>query len=59
MATRQQFVDEMNKVYEGHGVYIGGANGELTESLTIKQIRQFEEGYEGRDHASDIRRDLT
>lgn len=59
MATRQQFVDEMNKVYEGHGVYIGGANGEKTESLTIGKIRQLEENYPNRNHASDIKRDLT
>lgn len=27
MATRQQFADEMNKLYEDDGVYIGTANG--------------------------------
>ena len=59
MATRQQFCDAMLEVFKGHGVYIGGANGEKTESLTIGKIRELEEGYEGRDHASDINRDLT
>ena len=59
MATRRQFCDEMIAVYDNHGVYIGAANGELTESLSIKRIRQLEESYEGRDHASDIQRDLT
>lgn len=59
MATRQQFCDEMERVYNGHGVYIGGANGEKTESLTIGKIRQLEENYPNRNHASDIKRDLT
>lgn len=59
MATRQQFCDAMIEVYKNHGVYIGGANGELTEGLTIGRIRRLEEGYEGRDHKTDINRDLT
>ena len=37
--------DAMEEVYNGHGVYIGAANGELTESLSIKRIRQLEESW--------------
>lgn len=59
MATRRDFCDEMNRIYIGHGVYIGAANGEKTEDMTIKRIRQLEESYEGRNHTSDIQRDLT
>jgi len=59
MATRREFCNEMNNVYKNHGVYIGAANGERTESLTFERVRKLEESYEGRDHKSDIQRDLT
>ena len=58
MATRQEFCNAMLQVYNNHGVYIGGANGEATEALTIGRIVHLEEGYEGRNHASDINRDF-
>lgn len=61
MATRQQFCDAMIKVYENHGVYIGTANGEYTESLTIGQIKQKEidYGYDREKTNRNIRRDLA
>lgn len=59
MATRKEFCAEMEKVYTGHGVYIGAANGEKTEDMTFKRVKQLEDSYEGRDHNSDIQRDLT
>lgn len=49
MATRQEFVNEMMNIYKNHGVYIGTANGELTESLTVGQIIQMENNYARRD----------
>ena len=48
MATRQQFVDEMNKVYENHGVYVGTGNGELTLSVAGKFF-EMEKNYGRRD----------
>lgn len=65
MATRQEFCDAMTEVYNNHGVYIGTANGEYTESLTIGQIHKMEETYARRDSKgkpvwdSDTRRDLA
>lgn len=61
MATRQEFCDAMYQVYKDHGVYIGTANGEYTESLTIGRIHQMEVNY-GYDKAKtdkNIRRDLA
>lgn len=49
MATIQEFVNEMMNIYKNHGVYIGTANGELTESLTVGQIIQMENNYARRD----------
>ena len=61
MATRQQFVDAMVDVFLNHGVYIGTANGEYTEMLTVKRIHDMEVAY-GYDEATtnkNIRRDLA
>ena len=58
MATRQQFCDAMEEVYKNHGVYIGTANGERTESLTIGQIHQMEKNYGRPDPDNDTKRDL-
>ena len=65
MATRQEFCDAMEEVYRNHGVYIGTANGEYTESLTVGQIHKMEQTYARRDSKgtslwnSDTRRDLA
>ena len=65
MATRKEFCDAMEEVYENHGVYIGTANGEYTEGLTIGRIHEMEKAYGRRDSSgkplynSDTRRDLT
>jgi len=65
MATRQEFCDAMEEVYKNHGVYIGTANGELTESLSIGRIHNMEKTYGRRDKSgkalwdSDTCRDLT
>lgn len=61
MATRQQFCNAMNEVWKNHGVYIGTANGEYTEKLTVGRIREMEVNY-GYDRAKtnkNIRRDLA
>lgn len=61
MATRQDFCDEMIKVYENHGVYIGTGNGELTEDLTFGDVRRMEVnyGYDEKKTNTNIRRDLA
>lgn len=65
MATRKQFCDAMLEVEKNHGVYIGTANGELTESLTVGQIHKMEQTYARRSKDgkplwdSDTRRDFN
>ena len=58
MATRKQFCAAMEEVYKNHGVYIGTANGEFTESLTIGKIHQMEKNYGRSDPDNDTKRDL-
>ena len=64
-ATRKDFCNEMESLYENHGVYIGTGNGELTESLTIGKIHSMEKTYARRDSKGkpcwnmDTRRDLA
>lgn len=61
MATRKEFCEAMNDVWRNHGIYIGTANGELTEELTIGKIRQMEINY-GHNAATtkkNIRRDFA
>ena len=61
MATRQEFCKAMEQVQKDHGVYIGTANGEMTESLTVGHIHQMEVNY-GYDKAQtnkNIRRDFA
>lgn len=36
MATRQEFCDGMNKLYEDHGMYVGTGNGERTLDVAGK-----------------------
>lgn len=61
MATRREFCDAMISVYDNHGVYIGTANGELTESLTVGEIRRKEVnyGYDKDKTNTNIRRDFA
>ena len=61
MATRRDFADAMIEVYRNHGVYIGTANGELTESLTVGGIRRKEVdyGYDRDKTNKNIRRDFA
>lgn len=59
MATRKQFCDAMEEVYKNHGVYIGTANGEYTESLTIGKIHQMEKNYGRENPDNDTKRDLN
>ena len=65
MATRQEFCDAMEEVYRNHGVYIGTANGEYTEGLTVGRIHEMEKTYARRDSKgnplwdSDTRRDFA
>lgn len=53
MATRQQFADEMNKLYEDHGVYVGTGNGELTNDLTFGKVFEMEKNYGRRDSSGN------
>ena len=61
MAPKKQFCDAMEKVWKNHGVYIGTANGEYTELLTIRQIKQMEinYGYDVSTTNKNIRRVLS
>ena len=65
MATRADFCAAMEEVYRNHGVYIGTANGEYTESLTVGRIHEMEKTYARRDKSgkplwdSDTRRDFA
>lgn len=65
MVTRQEFCDAMTEVYLNHGVYIGTANGEYTEGLTVGRIHEMEKTYARRDSKgnplwnSDTRRDFA
>ena len=61
MATRKQFCDAINEVWKNHGVYIGTANGEYTEKLTIGKIHDMEVnyGYSKATTDKNIRRDLA
>ena len=65
MATRADFCNAMEEVYRNHGVYIGTANGEYTESLTVGRIHEMEKAYARRDKSgkplwdSDTRRDFA
>ena len=58
MATRQEFCDKMYAIYATHGVYIGTANGEMTEGLRIGQIKDMELKYGRSNPMQDVRRDL-
>lgn len=58
MATRIDFVKELEDIFKNHGVYIGAANGELVEDLTIRQIRNMERDY-GDNPPKRIRQDLA
>lgn len=48
MATRQEFCDGMNKLYEDHGMYVGTGNGERTLDVAGKFF-EMEKNYGRRD----------
>ena len=48
MATRQEFCDGMNKLYEDHGMYVGTGNGERTLDVAGK-FYEMEKNYGRRD----------
>ena len=48
MATRQQFADEMKKMYDNHGMYVGTGNGERTLDVAGKFF-EMEKNYGRRD----------
>lgn len=48
MATRKQFCDGMNKLYEDHGMYVGTGNGERTLDVAGKFF-EMEKNYGRRD----------
>ena len=48
MATRKEFCDEMNKMYDNHGMYVGTGNGERTLDVAGKFF-QMEKNYGRRD----------
>lgn len=45
LISRTDFCNKMEHAYKTHGVYIATGNGELTETLTIKQIHKMEKDY--------------
>lgn len=65
MATRKEFVDGIIEDWKAHSVYIGTGNGELLESLTIKDIHKMEQTCARRDSKgnplwdSDTKRDFA
>ena len=42
MADRDDFCSVISDVWLNHGIYLWGGNGELTEKLTVGQIRKHE-----------------
>lgn len=48
MATRKQFADEMKKMYDNHGMYVGTGNGERTLDVAGKFF-EMEKNYGRRD----------
>lgn len=48
MATRKEFCDGMNKLYEDHGMYVGTGNGERTLDVAGKFF-EMEKNYGRRD----------
>lgn len=48
MATRKEFCDEMNKMYDNHGMYVGTGNGERTLDVAGKFF-EMEKNYGRRD----------
>lgn len=42
MGIREQICEEAMALASAHGIYLWGGNGELTESLTIAQLRAHE-----------------
>lgn len=42
MADRDEFCGVISDVWLNHGIYLWGGNGELTEKLTVGQIRKHE-----------------
>lgn len=42
MATREEFIAEAKALASDHGIYLWSGNGELTEGLTVGQIRAKE-----------------
>lgn len=43
-ASIDQFINEVTDIYDNHGIYLWGGNGELTKSLTIYKIINDETG---------------
>ena len=59
MATRKEFCEAMERVYQNHGVYIGTANGVLTEKLIETIIKlETDYGYSKETTLKNIGRDL-
>lgn len=65
MATREEFVKEINRICDAHSVYIGTGNGELIKDLKFFDAYKMEKTYARRDDngkplwGSDARRDCT
>ena len=52
MATRQDFCNEMNRMYENHGMYVGTGNGERTLDVAGKFF-EMEKNYGRRDKSGN------
>ena len=65
MATREEFVKEINRICGAHSVYVGTGNGELIKDLKFFDVYKMEKTYARRDDngkplwGSDARRDCT
>ena len=60
MATRKEYCAIINRMYDNHGIYVGGANGELVNSLKLPDYRRLENSYGGTEQEinKNIARDL-
>lgn len=56
-ADRKDFCSKIEHLYNSHSVYIATGNGELTTTLTIKQINKMERDY-GVNVSTNTARDL-
>lgn len=60
MATREEYCNILEKMYNNHSIYVGGANGEKVRSMDLDKYRKCENIYGGTEEEinKNIARDL-